>query len=151
MEAHSQKNTEKMNIKDLSFMIKQMPQYQKELNKYSTHIHLTEDCMKQYENRKIERLCRAEQVRFGTKVTLEFWACPMLAGRECYSVELVHCNLTYASLSVDWEYRKPVVRYCMAAVRDEVVDSTSHGSSLVHYTPDYSAIYPSIIFRTEKR
>ncbi|OWA54787.1 Syntaxin-binding protein 1 [Hypsibius exemplaris] len=55
------KSTDKMNIKDLSMMIKQMPQHQKEVNKYSTHINLSEDCMKQYENRRIEKLCRAEQ------------------------------------------------------------------------------------------
>jgi len=56
------RTSEKPSLRDLSVLMKQAPQYQKELSRYSAHFSIAEACMSLF-NRHVSKMCRVEQVR----------------------------------------------------------------------------------------
>jgi len=52
---------ERTTMKELSLMMKKMPQYQKELNAYALHFNIAEQCMNTYNRECGEKLCSVEQ------------------------------------------------------------------------------------------
>jgi len=51
----------KPSLRDLSVLMKQAPQYQKELSRYSAHFSIAESCMTIF-NKHVSHLCAVEQV-----------------------------------------------------------------------------------------
>jgi len=52
----------KPSLRDLSVLMKQAPQYQKELSRYSAHFCIAESCMTIF-SEHVTKLCTVEQVR----------------------------------------------------------------------------------------
>ena len=59
-----QSGSDKNAIRDLAQLIKKVPQHQAEFAKLSTHVHMAEECMKNYQG-YIDKLCKVMEVMMG--------------------------------------------------------------------------------------